>query len=89
MVEASWGVRFPRLLEHMSDESWEDGSARETSTLTLKVEAGRWNVALNDRCAKASGYVTADTMEGALEALETALEECRVDWRPWGGRKRK
>jgi hypothetical protein len=78
------------LAAHLSDLAWDDGQVREPSAITVRAEGTRFNVALNDRDAKASLYVTADTLDEALEALEAALKRPGADWRPWkAGTKRK
>lgn len=81
---------YPAVFEHLADTTWEGGGTRETSTMVLRVEGGRFNVALNDREAKASMYVTADTVEEAIQAIEAMLQTDNADFRPWkGGTKRK
>lgn len=81
---------YPLLYEHMADTTWEGGGSRETSTVVVRIEAGRFNVCLNDREAKASLYVTSDTVEEGLQALEAMLASDNADFRPWkGGSKRK
>lgn len=88
-------VKFPRLVEYLEEVKWDDGSKRETSTLMLLVEDGWLKACLNDRAMGCSLWVTADTVEAALDALEGHLERGDGEWRvrkPFGatggGKKR-
>lgn len=81
--------KYPLLAEHLIDETWSDGSSRETSSVTFRVEDGRFNLALNDRALKQSAYVTADSLETGLASLEKGLRGGNLDWRPWGSKKTK
>lgn len=80
---------YPSLGEHLADTKWDDGSPREVSTVTVKVEGGRFNLSLNDREERSSAYVTADTLHEGLRLLDEGILSGRLDWRPWGGRKKK
>jgi len=89
--DANWNKACPLVTEHLSHEYWDDGKPRSPSTLTVRCESGRINMALNDREAKSSLYVTADDVTAALKALEKALSSPGADWRKWsgGGGKKK
>lgn len=89
-ADPKWQERYPLVWEHLAHTEWEDGGARETSTVVIRIEDGRFNMALNDREQKASAYVTADTIADGMAALEKGLKAGTTDWRPWkGGKKRK
>ena len=79
----------PLLASHLADEYWDDGKPRDPSTLTIKVQDGRINLALNDREEKASLYVMGDTIAEATKALEKQLGLSNADWRAWTGQKKK
>lgn len=81
--------KFPRLAEYLAATLYDDGTRRETSTLSIFVEDGRLKVALNDRDEESSAYVTGDTLAGLLGALEEGLGDDSLDWRAWKGRKKK
>jgi len=81
--------KFPQLVEHLTCDEWEDGTARETSTISIFAEQGAIKLALNDRAMKRSAYLTAETLEQALHGLETGLAKGTLDWRQWGARTKK
>lgn len=80
----------PRLVEHLCDETWDDGSARERSTLSLFLEGGMFKLSLNDRETGASMIVSGDSLQEAFKAIEKRLAgERPADWRKWKRDKRK
>lgn len=84
------GGTHPLLWEHLSSGIYDDGSSRETSTLSVFVDGGTLKAALNDRQERRSLYVTAHGLRELLDALEVKLEGSDGDWRMWkGGSKRK
>ena len=85
-------TRWPNLVEYLSQTKWDDGSARETSTLMLLVEDGMLKACINDRALGRSLWVAADELNVALDALEGHLESGQGDWRirkPFGATGRK
>jgi len=77
----------PLLVEYLTSSRYEDKTPRTTSTLTLFVDAGVLKMALNDRDANASLYVTGEALSDCLEALEKQLNEQKPDWRQWKRKK--
>lgn len=71
----------PTIRSYLCDTKWADGTARQTSTLNLFTEAGRWKAYLNDRAMQRSTCVSATTFVGLLQVLEEALASDRVEWR--------
>lgn len=81
--------KYPLLYEHLSHCFWEDGKARTVSTLTVFCEDGAVKVALNDREAECSLFVSGDTIQACLASLEKRLDgTASPDWRAWGKRKK-
>jgi hypothetical protein len=78
--------KYPTLVEWMSETKWEDGSVRETSSISFTLEGGIPKLALNDRALKRTLYLTADTLEVGLEALERHLRAGTGDWRAWSAK---
>lgn len=81
VAESEWTTAYARLFEHLVEDRWDDGTVRETSTLLLFVEAGRWKGCLNDRALGRSCFLSADTPEGLLAAFEGGLADDGLDWR--------
>lgn len=80
---------MPLLMEMLTTDRWDDGTPRLPSAISLFIEDGRWKAAINDKDLRASLYVTADTLVGALKALESALASPSPDWRGWNKGKGK
>jgi len=83
--DPEFAAALPLLWEHVSCLRWEDGKPRQTSTMTLFVEAGRCKLCLHDREMDRTAWVSAETLRGAAEILERQLRTGAVEWR--GNRK--
>jgi len=81
--------KHPTLVEWMSDGRWEDGSARELSSLSLKWQDGMVLAALNDQEGKRTLYKAAVGVPEAILAIEKALSSPNPEWRSWGARTKK
>jgi hypothetical protein len=82
-----WLGTYPTIGEYLSTDSWDDGSVREPSSLSISLRDGQTLLALNDKSMRRSIYTQADTLEDALGLLEAALAGGKCTWRPWGGKK--
>lgn len=88
-VDPALTDRRPTVTEFMTCQVWDGGGKRTTSTLSISVQDDRVVVALNDRDLKRSVYLSADTLDGALDALEADLVKDQAEWRSWAGNKKK
>ncbi len=81
--------RHPELADHLVRAVYDDGTPRQLSTLSLFFEDTP-KAALNDRDNHRSLYVSGDTWEECLDALEALLADETGLWRPWkqGGKKK-
>jgi hypothetical protein len=76
--------RLPAIWTMLTLAKWPDtGKRRQTSSLSVFVDAGVLKVSLNDKDGGQSCFVTGGTLDDCLEALERALQEDRTDWRKW------
>lgn len=82
-------VKLPTLLSYLQEETYEDGSKRELASVAVFVERGWVKVALNDKDQRRSLYITSESLSGALEALEMAIQDDKGDWRPWNHNTKK
>lgn len=73
--------KYPELVEFLSLERFDDGSARELGTVRLLVEGGRLKACFNDNACERYGFVSLDGLQGMAEALERCLAGDKVDWR--------
>lgn len=80
--EDAYSRTYPLLFEYLTSTVWGDGSSRESSTLTLFVEEGRWKCCLNDRARQRSAFIAGRGLGGLLADLEEGLQEDDLDWRP-------
>jgi hypothetical protein len=71
----------PHLHDHLTEQTWEDGKKRETSTLLVFVEGGMWKCRLNDRATKLSAWVSAESWESLIETVESSLKVGSLEWR--------
>lgn len=75
--------RFPGLSEFLGATIYPDGTDRIPGTIALFVAEGKWKAALNDRDQEMSLYVSGDSPQSVLEALEKQLTKEEADWRSW------
>jgi len=72
---------LPHLHDHLTEQTWEDGKKRMTSTLLIFCEGGMWKARLNDRAVKISAWVSAESWEALLETIERGLAAESLEWR--------
>lgn len=75
-----WG-RWPAVVEHLTQTVWEDGSPRELSSVTLFVEGPVVKACLSSKATGEVVFVSGNSCEAALDALEAGLEGGGLDWR--------
>lgn len=80
--------KLPILWEYLQAEVYEDGQKRTPSTLTVFVEGRVVKLALNDKDVERSLYVSGETVEESLRALEKHLGLDKPDWRRWAKKKK-
>lgn len=81
-TDAAFAENYPALFEYMTVVEWSKGQSRETLSLRLFAEDGRWKVCLTDRETGRVAFVTGDSVEGLLLAADEQLRAGNVDWRP-------
>lgn len=82
-------LAFPALVEFLASECYETGESRQTGTLTVFAEEGRWKVCLNDRDQGQVGFVTVGDLADLVLAVEEVLREGKGEWRAARGTKGK
>ncbi len=73
--------RFPATYEFVTTALWDDGKKRETGTVMVLAEGGRWKAWVHDRDGKRSCFVSAPTFPSLFEAVEDVLANGAGDWR--------
>lgn len=89
LPEDRFVTKYPLIVEYLSTQQWEDGSARELSALSITLGEGMMKLALNDKELKQSLYTAAPTLDEALKLMEGCLKAGNGEWRPWKGGTRK
>src|ERR1700680_260377 len=82
MRDEAFTKKYPQLTEYLVSSQYDDGSARETASLSLYTQDGSWGVSLNDRDNQRSLYCVATTLPEAFAALEKHCGADSADWRP-------
>lgn len=90
-----WEKKYPLVLGFMTDQCWDDGSARVPCKLFTNVEAGRWTLTLKEPNLGVLLTVAEEDPELLLPALEALLAAPVIPWvadpyhRPVGKRRSK
>lgn len=84
-VDKAFAEKYPYLWAFLSAGAWEDGTSRQTATLTLFADAGVWSAAFTDRDTDQTCWGSALTLEGLLESLESRVQD-PGSWRRRKGR---
>jgi hypothetical protein len=83
-------AKYISICEYLTTTSWEDGTPRISSKLSVSVEDGCILIALNDVDLKQSAYTSSTSLQDALKLLEGALKGSSAQWRSWkAGKGRK
>jgi hypothetical protein len=67
----------------------DEGKPRQTATMTIVCEDGKWKGGIKERDHAMSLWRAGDTLVGLLEALEKALAEGSADWKKTEYKSRK
>lgn len=79
--DPAFAKRCPQLWAHLTDRQWDDGSEREGSTFLVLAEGPVVKIWLNDRAMGRSLWVAGPSLQGALDAVEAALNDPQAGWR--------
>jgi len=80
---------IPALVEYLTLDHYEDGASRETATLLIFAEEGRFKGCLNDRQEERVCWVSSGSLLGLIAELEANLEAGTADWRrSWKSKKK-
>jgi hypothetical protein len=71
---------YPSLTEFMTTAAFEDGTRRESPTLTLWAQGGQWKLTLRDRAEALVMWLSAEKL---LELLQLAELFCLSGDGPW------
>jgi len=72
---------YPNLYAYMTQDAWEDGGTRATTTVLFFFERGEMKLCVSDRDLQRSFFVTGSDFASLLETAEAMLENGEPDWR--------
>jgi len=87
--DAGFIENYPAIWDFMTCDRYDDGKARQRSSLTVFCDGAAFKASLNDKEAKCSAFVSGTTFSDVLSVLEAALQDDTADWRSWNGQKKK
>lgn len=73
---------YPRLVEFLTLDRWDDGSPRERGTILILAEDDWWKAWCNDKDGDRSLWVSDSTLGGLLAAVDEHLGSPEAVWRP-------
>jgi len=79
---AELGAVAPALVEFLTVDKWDDGTARQVGTVMLLVDGVVWKAWVHDRDGRRSCFVSARTPLELLSSVEDVLANSGGDWRP-------
>jgi len=82
-------AKCPLVAQLLTDAWWDDGTAREVCTMTVRVGLESTQINVNDAANEQSITTNAGSLAEALELLEEALAAGRNLWRKWGNFKKR
>ena len=86
--DPAFEARWPALFEYLTLSSWEDGSPRQTASLSVFCEDGRFKACLNDREGDRMFFVSSAVFEDLLGEVEESCFTGNADWRAMRRRKK-
>jgi len=76
-----FAAAYPVLADYLFEGEWEDGTPRQTATMTIMAgPSSGFKAVLNDRAMKRSVWVLADGIEDLLATAETLLADEDTPW---------
>lgn len=80
VVDDPWADDFPGIFEVLAVARFE-GKDRQTGRLIIYTEPGKAMCCLCDKETEQVAFYASESIVGALEGLERALQNGSVDWR--------
>ncbi len=81
--DLSFATKYPSLAAMLCDCWWDDGSPRQCSSLSVRMDATSCFVSLSDHAHQQSAFTQAASLEEALLLLEEAVTNSTIQFRPW------
>lgn len=90
-VDEEMTAEYPNLVDFLREEKWDDGTSRRRGNVMFVIEGTLMKAWIHDKDGSRSAWVSGASFKDVLVAVEYALREGSLDWRPdkreGGGRK--
>jgi len=84
VIDTEFLKDYPTLTDYLCLGVFEDGTARERSSLTFFVDEAGFKGCLNEKTTRCSLFRSGYSITECLAALEKALSPAgQADWRQW------
>jgi hypothetical protein len=77
------------LCDFLTVTQWEDGTPRETGTLSLYMQNGRLGVCITDKAQGRMAFITISLQGSILDEIDHALGDEDLVWKPYKASSRK
>jgi len=81
VIDERSSKKWPVLVDHLTQTCWEDGTPRQTSTLSVFVGDGAFKGLLKDRETQQTLWVASPTLDKLFDVVEAALNDPGFVWR--------
>lgn len=81
VIDEKGTKKWPVLMDHLTQTAWEDGTTRQTSTLSVFAGDGAFKALLKDRETQLCLWVASPSLEKLYDVLEAALVDPGSVWR--------
>ena len=75
--------------EMLTEDKWDDGTPRIRATLLVLCDGPVVKLWLNDRALQRAAWVSGDSLEAVMEALDHGIAEDTLAWKPQADTRRK
>jgi len=72
---------FPHLAEFLTTATFEDGTRRESPTVTIWAAGGQWKCSVKDRAESLVMWLSAEKLQELMQMLELFVLESDAPWR--------
>jgi len=81
VTDKTFATKFPAIWDFLTDQAPIGGKPRLTTAFTFSLDAGLLKMRVNDRQRGLYAFVSSESFQGLLEAVEDGLKEDCLDWR--------
>lgn len=81
LIGGDYSVLYPTVWAYLTQATWEDGSVRKTSSITLFTDAGQLKAVLKDKETNLSLWSAGQSIEQVLGVMEALLLDPTAVWR--------